>query len=115
MTTVPKDSGEYPAAPALEDEVAWLGDPDRRYRRKAKQRGIGRDTGAREFALRHAAALDRAALREPGPATVDEAEAAAEELWIMDGWDENWEGRPIREYVRWAFSQWQDVTPADPW
>lgn len=107
---VPRDRAAYPSAPPLEAEFAWIADPDRRCAAGPRLRGIGDDSGAREFTLRYAAALDRLALREPSPETEDAAEAAAHGLWIRDGWDENWEDRPVREYVRWAFGRWLEVT-----
>lgn len=112
---MPKDSSPYTTAPPLADELAWLGDPDRLYLRKPKLRGIGRDSGSREFTLRYAAALDRMALREPTRQTDAAARTAAEDLWILDGWDENWEDGGVRAYVRWAFGRWLDgVTPEPP-
>ncbi len=114
VARVPEDRAEYPAAPPLPDEFGWLADPAREYRRNPKPRGVGRDSEAREFTLRYAAALDRMALREPTAQTDRAAEGAAEALWIVDGWDENWEAPSLRPYARWAFHQWQTFTTATP-
>lgn len=111
---MPKDDAHYPAAPPLDEESGWLADPARRYRGRPRARGLGPDSHAREYALRRAAALDRAALREPSDDAVRAAETAAEALWIKDGWDENWEERPPRAYVRHAYQQWQDVRAGTP-
>lgn len=113
VAPVPKDSAHYPKAPPLDEEFAWLGDAGRRYLSRPRMRGAGSDSPVREFALRHAAALDRLALREPTERTADAARAAAEALWVIDGWDENWEDRSPREYTRWAFDRW-NAAAGDP-
>ncbi len=112
VADVPDDSAHYPAAPPLDEEFGWLADPGRAYAGRPAPRGTGPDSHAREYALRRAAALDRAALREASAEAVRAARSAAERLWIEDGWDENWEDRPLRDYVRGAYARWQAVTPA---
>ena len=107
---MPHDTAPYAQAPPLEQESAWLADPARRYRRGPRLRGSGSDSPARELALRRAAVADRAALADPAPTVLRAAEETADLLWIEDGWDENWEGRPRREYVRWAYGVWLTAT-----
>ncbi|MDI5973058.1 hypothetical protein POF50_027545 [Streptomyces sp. SL13] len=112
MTSVPHDNAPYAQAPPPERESAWLADPARRYLHGPRLRGAGHDSDAREYALRRAAAADRAALADPAPAALRAAEAAADALWFEDGWDENWEGRSRRGYVRWAYGHWLTATSA---
>jgi hypothetical protein len=109
VAAVSHESSPYDRAPALEQESAWLDDGARVYRAVPRLRGSGRDSAEREYALRAAAVADRIALADPRPAAREAAEAAAERLWIADGWDENWEGGSPRAYVRWAYGQW--LTP----
>ena len=104
------DTAVYDQAPPLERETAWLSDPARVHRRGPRLRGTGTDSPAREFALRRAAAADRAALADPSAASA--AEEAADRLWFEDGWDENWEGLSRRGYVRRAYGRWLAATGA---
>ncbi len=103
---MPHDSIPYDRAPSLEREAAWLADATRPYHGAERLRGLGPDSPVREYALREAAAADRSALADPSPAAAASAEAAADRLWVTDGWDENWEDRPRRDYVRWAYARW---------
>jgi hypothetical protein len=114
VARVSDDPALYPVAPPLDEEFGWLADPARRYRGRERPRGVGPDRPAREYLLRRAAALDRAALRTPTPEAVRAAERAAEALWVEDGWDENWEGVPPRAYVRFTYARWQDASVPDP-
>ncbi|MEW9521265.1 hypothetical protein [Streptomyces tubercidicus] len=104
--TWPSPDEAYAAAPSITSESDWA------IRTAAEWADEGLD---REWYLRHAAVLDRIALRDDRDQRTAAAEDADAAATILLDLDQAPRGYDARAYVRQQYAQWAADQPYDPW